>query len=506
MARKEFLDYVWDKCVEPQLGYSFSIPHDIGYSLIGWQEVNLFERFNPLFWECACLNVNSGEIGEYNQDDFNEDEVESDEEKELESEEEVETEENKKKKTVAPNYQKIAKAIYDAQASGAEISFPDINTSKNEFYPDIENNAILYNLATVSGVSDSLYARILEGRPYFSLENFLEKVQPTVGECFSLIKAGSFNRLLNKDTRTVVYYYLNLLAEQNVPFKEKLTVTDLKKMIKLNLIKGFDNEVRFFKYKAFLDKNQLDPANKNRYLLTDDTCIKFFNLFFKDKLVLSKDEYGYLPGDKIFVKSTPFKKIYESYLEPLMNFYKSEEGLKQYHEQMQEIYKNELKEKYCVGSVSKWQFDTMYYYHDGHELANMNDAMYNTRNFEELPLLPADKNDVCSLAGTVIGSNRVKHMVSILTKYGVVDIKMYKETFDRFNQRISVIDPTTKKKTVIDESWFKRGNKILVYGQRKENLFTSRNYRKGNYSLSVGLISEVNIDGSLQIRYSRNKK
>ena len=54
-SRPEFLHYVWDMCIKPQLGYSFSIPHDIGYSLIGWQEVNLATRWNPLYWQCACL-------------------------------------------------------------------------------------------------------------------------------------------------------------------------------------------------------------------------------------------------------------------------------------------------------------------------------------------------------------------------------------------------------------------------------------------------------------------
>lgn len=29
MSRKVFLDYVWEKMIRPQIGYSFSIPHDI---------------------------------------------------------------------------------------------------------------------------------------------------------------------------------------------------------------------------------------------------------------------------------------------------------------------------------------------------------------------------------------------------------------------------------------------------------------------------------------------
>ena len=29
MGRKIFLDYVWEKMIRPQIGYSFSIPHDV---------------------------------------------------------------------------------------------------------------------------------------------------------------------------------------------------------------------------------------------------------------------------------------------------------------------------------------------------------------------------------------------------------------------------------------------------------------------------------------------
>ena len=51
MARKKFLEYVWEKCIKPQESYSFSIPHDVCYSIEAVQEANLATRFNPLFWE-----------------------------------------------------------------------------------------------------------------------------------------------------------------------------------------------------------------------------------------------------------------------------------------------------------------------------------------------------------------------------------------------------------------------------------------------------------------------
>ena len=41
---------------------------------------------------------------------------------------------------------------------------------------------------------------------------------------------------------------------------------------------------------------------------------------------------------------------------------------------------------------------------------------------------------------------------------------------------------------------------------RREDTFVSKNYRIDGYNRSVGLISAVNLDGSLLIRYTRNKK
>ena len=64
----------------------------------------------------------------------------------------------------------------------------------------------------------------------------------------------------------------------------------------------------------------------------------------------------------------------------------------------------------------------------------------------------------------------------------------------------------TKKKTVIDESWFKRGNKVLIYGTRREDTFVAQNYKVETYYRCVGLIEGVNMDGSLEIRFTRNKK
>ena len=73
-TREDFLNYVWVYCIEPQLGYSFSINHTVPYSVVAVQEANLATRWNPLYWQCACLCVNSGNyVGEIGEDEEDED-------------------------------------------------------------------------------------------------------------------------------------------------------------------------------------------------------------------------------------------------------------------------------------------------------------------------------------------------------------------------------------------------------------------------------------------------
>ena len=44
------------------MGYSFSIIHALAYSFIGFQTLYIATKFNPIYWDTACLIVNSGAI------------------------------------------------------------------------------------------------------------------------------------------------------------------------------------------------------------------------------------------------------------------------------------------------------------------------------------------------------------------------------------------------------------------------------------------------------------
>ena len=56
--------YIWECGVGPQMGYSFSIIHATAYSFIGYQTAYMATRWNPIYWDTACLVVNSGSLEE----------------------------------------------------------------------------------------------------------------------------------------------------------------------------------------------------------------------------------------------------------------------------------------------------------------------------------------------------------------------------------------------------------------------------------------------------------
>lgn len=511
-TRQAFLNYVWKYCVEPQLGYSFSLNHTLPYSVIAVQEMNLATRWNPLYWQCACLCINAGNYSTDLDGGYDEEE---------DTEVAIETEaEEQKEKRVAPNYGKIAKAISDAQLSGVRIELPDINTSQPDFVPDVEHNAILYSLQAINVVNPELMDRIIKGRPYTSLEDFWDRVQPEKNQMVGLIKAGCFDNLYKEPRTRIMRRFFNKLAEDLHPAKTTLTKTHMMKSLDFGLqLTQHETAIRVYKFKKYLDKNCKDTESKvRRYIFNEEACVKFFNTYIKDKLNISKDDYGYL-DDKIILREAPFTKLVDEFLAELMTYLNSPEGLDQYHKLEVEAEIKSLEEKHASGTIASWEMETMCFYHEAHELASLNDVYYNVKNFEQLPEYPQGRIvqtksgeerevfDLCTVAGTVIANNNTKHTVTILTKFGVVTLKLFSQLYTDFNQKFSVMNPSKpKEKIVIDDSWFKRGKLIIAYGYRKENMFNVRVDRSEGFPRSIGLIENVRIDGMAEIRYKRKKK
>ena len=77
----------------------------------------------------------------------------------------------------------------------------------------------------------------------------------------------------------------------------------------------------------------------------------------------------------------------------------------------------------------------------------------------------------------MIGKNDTRHLVTLLTVDGVVNVKFTREYYAMFNRQLSEKDESTGVKHVTEKGWFTRGTKLLVTGFRRDDTFVSRKYK-----------------------------
>lgn len=444
--------YVWDVLIKPSLGYSFSKIHGMAYSLIACQAAYLASYYPSVYWNTAYLRVVSG----MDEDD-------------------------------TTNYEKIAKAIGDIQKHGVAVSTIDINKSSYYFEPDEESNSILYGMKALSGVNGDMIQEIESNRPFTSFDDFDGKVKTTKNSMLSLIKSGAFDSF---DTRYNVM--VQYIKKQSEP-KSRITMQNLAGLIDKNLVPPkFSLEKRTFVFNKALRAN----CKMGDYYKMEGRYYTFYQQYF------DIDELEPVDGHTC-IKAKTWQKLYT----------KSMEALKKYiSENQQEIlnaYNGELFQeqwdKYASGTEAKWEMDSLGFYAERHELADVDFKMYGISNFSDLPEEPVAVKtlrgkypiyNLTRIAGTVIAKNDMKSIFTILTvNDGPVDVRMPRELYALYNRRLSQVDAAGVKK-VIEDGWFSRGTLLVVNGFRRGNTFVSKRYKSTPSSL---LYKVLQINGNTMV-------
>lgn len=502
--RVQSANYFWENAVAPQLGYAFSLNHSLPYSFVGMQSIYLAMNFNPIYWNTACLIVNSGSLEDNSEEEIVDIyEPEAQDLSEGVTFQDLPDRSGKIRKTASTDYGKIAKAIGDIRAAGIKVSLVDINKSQFGFAPDVENNRILFGLKGMLNVGDDVIAAIIANRPYASPKDFLQKVKPGKQAMISLIKGGAFDDM--EDRKFVMAWYLWETCDK----KSRITLQNMGGLIKHNLLPEHTEEQimarRVYEFNRYLKAiTKADKcAYKDMYSL-DERAIAFLHEIDCDE-IMETDNLAW------FVKVKRWDAVYQKYMDIFRNWIANDKDEILYALNTK-IFMEDW-EKYATGTISAWEMEVLCFYYHEHELAHVNNDRYGFVDFFALPEDPViektfkkgDKeihifhlNRIC---GTCIAKNKTKSTVTILTTTGVVNVKFRKEYFTLFDKQISARQPDGTKK-IMEKSWFNRGNMIVVTGIRSGDDFISKKYAStGGHQLYK--IDEIYSNGELKLLDSR---
>ena len=459
---EDILKYIWDVQIKRQLGYSFSIPHTVAYSIIALQEMNLNLKFPPIYWATACLTVNSGGADE--------------------------------DAGGTTNYGKLSAAIGRIKRQGIAVELPNINLAKFGFTPDQESNSIIYGLKGISDVGDDIANKIIACRPYNNFQDFIDKVNPSKTQTIALIKAGCFDKLeIDISRKELLYNYISDL----IPVKNKLTLANVNALINYNVLpKNKSKFIYLFNYNKYLKLNKKD----SRYLL-DDRAYDYFSKNFDVDLLINE-------RNKTYIEIKLWDKLYKDRMSELKDYITKNESrlITSLHEaEVSEVWDN-----YCSGSMSAWEMDTLGFYYHEHELANVRHPEFEFVNYFNLPevAVPEEIKEYkghkipmykhVAICGTVLDKSSYKHTVILSTPFGVVNVKCVAEQYSKYDKQLSQLNKETGKKEIVERSWFRRGTKLIVRGYRSGDQFMARGRQSEGYYPFYKII-DVDDTGTLNI-------
>ena len=153
--------------------------------------------------------------------------------------------------------------------------------------------------------------------------------------------------------------------------------------------------------------------------------------------------------------------------------------------------------KYCQGSLNRWEMESISFYSHEHELSGVNLKRCGFDNFFELPENPEVERvifikgkqiplfKISRICGTVLDRDKMKKIVTLLTTSGVVTVRLFGDIFTHYDRQISE-KGADGKKHIVERSIFLRGNKIVVSEVEEKILLSARNIL-GTRGILVGM-------------------
>lgn len=497
-CNERLVTYVLEKLISCQFGYSFNLSHCLSYSIIGLQEMNLAFFYPIIYWNTSNLIVDSASFAQLGEEEV-EEELDDDKEEKYELDDyddydyiEIRANDGqvkKVKKTV--DYGKISMAISRFKAYGINILPPNINVSNYTFTPNEKTNVITYGLRGITRISDDLIKEIINLRPYKSIEDFKEKIKVNKLQLLNLIKSGAFDEVEQKNRIDLLKNFIWSVCDT----KKRLTLQNMAALINYNVIPP---EMEFYK-KLFLFNKFLKTCKNDVNYILNESAINFISNNFSADLISN--------GDSILQKT--WDNTYKKAMDPMRNY------LKEHMEEMLTKLNNAIFEqewnKYCNGTISKFEMDSIGFYYHEHELETVKDKYddyFSLPNEPEIEYSFPSKNGttipiykIHLLVGTVVNKDKLHNMISLLTPTGLVNVKLYKQQWPIYDKQISEKDGNGIKH-IKEKSWLSRGNLLMVQGIKRDDTFILKKYKSSSYPI-ISKITNIHEDGTLEFQFER---
>ena len=384
------------------------------------------------------------------------------------------------------------------QSDGITIMPPNINKSQYTFYPDVDNNQILFGLRGMTNVGEEVIQSTIANRPYASIKDYIQKVNPNKQAMMSLIKGGAFDDL--EDRKFAMAWYIWETCDK----KSRLTLQNMPGLVKYGLVPTDTDErklaLRVYEFNRYIKAiTKEDSCSYEGMYTLDSRALAFLNEIGCDDLI-ETDNLAW------FIKIKVWDKVYQKHMDVFRSWLSvsKEEVLKKLNET---IFMEDW-DKYAKGTISAWEMEALCFYYHEHELAKVNAYKYGIQDFFTLPEEPVidrvfPKGDkeiklfkLSKICGTCIAKNKMKATVSLLTPSGVVEVKFRKEAFVLYDRQISERQSDGTKK-VLEKGWFSRGSLLLIQGIRSNDCFIPKKYANSSLQHTTIKIDEVLPEGEL---------
>ena len=482
---KAFLDYLWNVQIEMSKSYAFALCHSHEYSTECLQELNMYYFYPKVYWNTAVITTQSQVADE------------------------------RENSAMSINYGKIAQSIYKARSNGINVQAPSINKSGLSFAPNEENDSILFGLGAISGINKDIANQIIENRPYSSFKNFYEKNSYdgsliTNSKMIALIKAGCFDEF-EPNRIKVMKQYVVYSTEK----KDKLTMQNMDGLIKMRckIPAPLRQPYTFKKYvcsKQFYFGQHPSFKSKKLYWL-DERALRYFVANCQPSLQEGAD-YWEDEGRTIVVDKS-LEKMFTPAMEELKKYVNTSEFLKEYNKI---LYRQKYNSLVPIQDPNHWSFETCSFFANEHELVHIDRERYDISLFDELPEEPRfitkqngkqewRQYELSQIACVVIDRNDNKHLLTVLDmNNNIVQCKFDANSYAFFKQQISVPN-SDGGKTVVDPSWLKRGQGLILTGYRfGENDFKIKSYKASVYQKKVRKIESIdNETGEIVVSSNR---